>query len=124
MVLAEKNPVSRNPQIGRDLRSYPKLVDHPGDHRFAKYLVRLRVGLQNGHQDAVEFSKGLLEKCDVVHVAALYSTTLQAEPDGLLGIIEIVLDAGETFLFRSRNQLTVVQQHGGSVVVIEIGRAS
>ena len=96
----------------------PELVDHPGNHRLAEDLVGLRIGLQRRHQDAVELAERLLEEDNVVQIVARDAGLLQAELDGLLGKIEVVLLAGKALFFRRRDQLAVVQQHCGCVVVI------
>ena len=118
VMFAEQNLVGRNAQLRGDLRADPQLVDHPGDHRLAKDLVRLRIGLQHGHQDAVELAEGLLVEDDVVQVAGLDARALQAELDGLVGKVEVVLDAAEALFFGGGDQLAVLQQSGRGVVVV------
>ena len=69
VMLAEQDLLRRNAQLGRDLRADPQLVDHPGDHRLAKNFVRLRIGLQHAHQDAIELAERLLVEDDVVQIS-------------------------------------------------------
>ena len=88
MVLAEQDAVFGDAQVCGDLGSDPQLVHHPGDHGLAKHFVGLRIGLQHGHQDAVELAEGLLEEGDIVHVAALDAAGFQTELDGVLGIVD------------------------------------
>ena len=74
--------------------------------------------MQSGHQNPVEFSEWLFEKSHVIEVAAFDSCGFKAELNGRLGKTEVVLDARETFLFRSSDQLTIVQERGGGVVIV------
>ncbi len=118
VMLAIQNLVGRDAQLRRDLRADPQLVDHPGDHRLAKDLVRLRIGLQHAHQNAIEFAEGLLVEDRVIQVSGLDPGALQTELDGMMGEAEVMLDAAEAFLFGGGNQLTVLQQGGRGVVVV------
>jgi hypothetical protein len=118
MVFAEKNSILGNSKFRRNGRPHPKLVNHPGDHRFAENLVRLRVRLQNRHQNPVELSKGLFEKCNVVDIVAANTGCIQAVLNGVPWKAVVVLHAGEAFFFRGRDQLTVAQECGGCIMVI------
>src|SRR5271165_1418543 len=118
VVFAIQDPVFGNSQVGRYFRSDPEFVHHPGNHGFAEDLVGLGIGLQNGHQDAVELAERLLEESDVVQVAALDAAGFEAVLYRVLWIVEIMLDAAEALFFRSSDQLTVAQQRGRRIMVI------
>src|ERR1700681_3512679 len=104
MVFAEKNSIFWNPKLRRDRRAHPELVDHPRDHRLAEDLVRLRVRLQDGHQDTVEFSERLFEKGNIVDISTVQASRSETKLYGGLGEAVIVFDAREAFLFCSRDQ--------------------
>src|SRR5271166_6763551 len=108
-MLGVEDLVGRNAQLRRDLRTYPQLVDHPGDHRLTEDLVRLRIGLQHAHQNAVEFAEGLLVKDRIVKIFALNAAAFETELDGLMRKSEVVLDAAEALFFGGRNELAVLQ---------------
>src|SRR5690242_17010723 len=118
MVLSEEYSFLWDTQLGFDLGADPELVNQPSDHRLAKYFVGLGVGLKNGHQDTVEFSKGLFEEYDVIQLRAFDPGRLQAEIDCLCRELEIMLDAGESLFFSSSDQLAVPQKSRGSVMVV------
>ena len=118
VVLGIKDAVARDFQVRRDLGADPQFVDHPRNHGLAEDFVGEGIGLQHRHQDAVEFAEGLLVEDGVIHVLALDPATLQAEPDGVGGIAEVMLDAAEAFLLRGSDQFAVLQQSRSSVMVI------
>src|SRR6266849_10348058 len=100
MVLAKQDAVLRNTQFRKNGGPHPELVDHPGDHRFAENFIRQRIGLQDGHQDAVKFSKGFFEESNIIEVAATNAGSIQTKLNGALGKAEIVFDASKSLLFR------------------------
>ena len=106
------------PISAADLGADPQLVEHPGDHRLAENLPGLRIGLQHGRQIAVELAERLLVEDHVVDVGALDASAFQAELDGLVREVEVVLDAREALFFGGGDQLAVPQQGRRGVVVV------
>src|SRR5690348_12253598 len=118
MVLAEQDVVLGNTQFRRNCCPHPELVYHPSDHRFAENFIRQWVGLQDGHQDTIKFSKGLFEESDVVDITAANSCSIQAKLNGAFWKAEIVLNASKSLLFGRSDQLAIAQQCCRRIVVI------
>ena len=97
---------------------HPEFVDHPGDHRLTKHLPGLRIGLQNRHQDAVELAEGLFKEDCIIDILPLDTCGFETELDCIFGKSKVVLYAGEAFLFGSGEQLAIMEQYSGCVVVV------
>jgi hypothetical protein len=68
--------------------------------------------------EAVELYEWFLKKYNIVQVLSLDIGALQAEINGILWVIEIVLFPGEPFFLGSRDQYTVLYKGSGCVVEI------
>lgn len=118
VVFAEKYFVLVHAERGLDGAANPELVDDPGDHGLAKDFPGLWIGLENGHEDAVEFPERLFEKDDVVEILAADPCRFEAELYGSLGKAKIVLDAAEALLFGGGDKLAVTKEGGRSIMVV------
>src|SRR5437879_4574713 len=124
VMFAEHNLFFWNAQLRFNCAAHPKLVNHPGDHRFAEGFPRLRIGLQDSHQNAVKFAKRLFEEDEGVRVRAADSSSFQTEPDGLAREAGVVYDARTALFLGSSHQLTLTKQSSCRIAVVKIGRAS
>ena len=106
-----------NVQLLTDQVLHPQLVQQPGRHGVAEDLPRLRHHLHGGRQDALELDERLLVEDDVVEILGSDAGRFQAVADGQAREIGVVFLAAEAFLFGGRDQLAVVNQRRGGVVV-------
>src|SRR6266478_3076678 len=100
-------------QFSLESASHPELVDHPGDHRFAKHFPGFRIGLQDRHQNAVKLPEGLFEEDDVVDVSTCDAGAIQTELDRISGIPEVMLHAGEALFFGGSDELAIAKESCG-----------
>src|ERR1700757_613899 len=118
MVIGKENFLPVDAQLRLQRARDPEFVEHPADHGLAKHLPGSGVGLENAHQQAIEFAERPLVEDDVVQVLGVKLSLAQAKTDGVRGKTEVVLDPGKAFFFGRGDELPVAQERSRSIVVI------
>src|SRR5215813_948949 len=116
-MFAEQNSIRRDTKLFEDAPFYPKLFVKPGDHCFAKHADSARIRSEHRHQNALELHQWLLMKNHVVQITCFDTGLLQTELDGELWKAVIVFLAAETLLFSGCEQVAVLNQSCGGVVI-------
>lgn len=114
----EEHPVFGHTERPTNPILHPQLVEHPGGDCLPEDPVGLRHLRERRLQNAVELDERLLKKGDVVEGLGRDSGLLQAEGDRARREAEVVLDAGESLLFRSGDEPAVAEDGRRRVVKI------
>src|SRR5262245_24823327 len=94
-----------------------ELVLDPQRHRCAKRCKATRHEREIGFDQPVEFEKRLVVEHDVVDVPTTVTGFRQAVADGMRRKVAVVLLSGEALLLRGGDDVAVVDERGGTVVI-------
>jgi hypothetical protein len=96
----------------------PHLLAQPQGNRLQERRQRAGERRQVGEQNALELEQRLVVEADVVHLVDGDAGVLETVLDRVEGKILVVADARETLLLRGGDDLPVLEQAGGRVVVV------
>src|SRR4029079_3689642 len=97
---------------------HPELVEEPRGHRLSEDRAGARRRGKHRRQDALELDKRLFEEDHAIEIPAAQASFTEAEANGAIGKVEVVLDPREALFFGSRHEHAVAHERGGGVVEV------
>jgi hypothetical protein len=117
VVVAEEHLVGVDTEVRHQRGLHPELVGQPIKGGAPKGGEALREVEHLVHQDALEFTEGLLVIDEVVEVSRLNAGLLEAPAGGQHGETGVVLEAAEALLGGRRHQDAILEEGGRGVVI-------
>lgn len=118
VVLTEENLGRRHAKPPLDKLLDPELIPEPRYHCLPKYAVGAGEGLHAGQDKPLELDERLLEKDHIVQVGRPDPARPEAEINGALRKLIVVLLPGEPLLLGGSNKLTIAQQGRRRIVEV------
>src|SRR5581483_6771890 len=106
-----------NAELASDFALQPELVGQPRWHGVQKASQAARRGGQVAGQQALEFEHRLLVEDDMIDVVDSHARIIEAPADGVMRERRVALDAGKALFLGGIDDLAVVDERGGRIVI-------